>query len=80
DALLGAIGRRRGALLPGGRPNPQKAAEILLTDFRSGVLGRITLETPADFVQWCATAAVADAERAERQAARHATRGGVRKR
>jgi ribosome biogenesis GTPase A len=79
DALLGAIGRRRGALLPGGRPNPQKAAEILLTDFRSGVLGRITLETPADFVQWRATAEVADAERAERQAARQAARRGARK-
>lgn len=78
DALLGAIGRRRGALLPGGRPNPQKAAEILLTDFRSGVLGRITLETPADFLRWSAAAVLVDAQRAERQAARRATRGGSR--
>ena len=41
------IGRRRGALLGGGRINYQKAAENTLTDFRDGHIGRITLETMA---------------------------------
>ena len=46
DELLDAIGRRRGAMMGGGRVNVQKAAELVLTDFRAAVLGRITLETP----------------------------------
>jgi ribosome biogenesis GTPase A len=47
DELLAAIGRKRGAIMSGGRVNLQKASEIVLTDFRSAMLGRITLETPA---------------------------------
>jgi len=71
DALLQAIGQRRGCLLPGGRLNAQKAAEIVLSDFRSGALGRITLETPAQFTRWLCAAQQAEAERlAEREAAR----------
>ena len=42
DELLAAIGRKRGAVMSGGRVNLQKASEIVLTDFRSAVLGRIT--------------------------------------
>ena len=69
EELLTAIARKRGAVLPGGKVNLQKAAEILLTDFRSAVLGRITLETPQEFEQWAAAAAVADAERAAKKEA-----------
>ena len=36
----------RGCLKKGGEPDTQKAADLLLDDFRSGRLGRITLETP----------------------------------
>ena len=46
EALLSAIGRQRGALQGGNRVNLQKAAEIVIYDFRAAVLGRITLETP----------------------------------
>ena len=68
DALLEAVGRKRGALLPGGRVHLQKAAEALLTDFRSGALGRITLETPERFAAWLVRARQAEAQRlAERQ-------------
>lgn len=63
DELLEAIGRKRGSVMSGGRVNLQKAAEIVITDYRTHVLGRITLETPAEFEQWAAVAAVADAER-----------------
>lgn len=61
--LLESIGRKRGALLAGGRINTQKASEIVLQDFRSGTLGRLTLETPAEFEEWMATGERLDAER-----------------
>ena len=44
--LLGEIAKRRGCLQKGGDPDLTKAAAILLEDFRSGKLGRITLELP----------------------------------
>ncbi|MDF1485297.1 ribosome biogenesis GTPase YlqF [Ramlibacter sp. H39-3-26] len=69
--LLEAIGRRRGALQGGGRVNLQKTAEIVLHDFRSAALGRITLETPQEFARWLAEGKKIDAER---QAARLAAR------
>ena len=63
DELLEAIGRKRGCVMSGGRVNLQKAAEIVITEYRTHVLGRITLETPAEFESWAAAAAIADAER-----------------
>ncbi len=47
EALLAAIGRKRGCLRSGGRVDTDKAAKILLTELRAGTLGRISLETPA---------------------------------
>lgn len=70
EEALAAIGRKRGAMLPGGRVNLQKAAEVVLVEFRQGVLGRVTLETPEQFAQWVAQAAQADAEREARKAER----------
>jgi len=49
DALLDEIGRRRGGLRAGGVVDRDKAADILLHDFRSGVIGRISLERPRGF-------------------------------
>ncbi len=63
DELLSAIGRRRGALQSGNRINMQKAAEVAIYDFRAAVMGRITLETPAEFVQWLVAGQLVDAER-----------------
>jgi ribosome biogenesis GTPase A len=63
EQLLDAIGRKRGALQGGARVNLQKAAEIVIHDFRSGVLGRITLETPEESAQWLAVGQKLDAER-----------------
>jgi len=45
-ALLESIGRKRGCLGPGGVIDLHQASEILLHDFRSGALGRISLEVP----------------------------------
>lgn len=46
DAALEIVARRRGCLLPGGNPDWERAAGIVLGDFRAGRLGRITLELP----------------------------------
>jgi ribosome biogenesis GTPase A len=46
DALLHEIGRRRGGLRAGGKVDLHKAADVLVHDFRSGALGRISLEMP----------------------------------
>jgi ribosome biogenesis GTPase A len=47
-AVIEAVAKKRGSLLKGGRGEPdlEKAAMILLTEFRNGKLGRISLETP----------------------------------
>ena len=63
EELLEAIGRKRGALQGGQRVNLQKAAEIVIYDFRSGILGRVTLETPDEFAQWLALGKTLDAAR-----------------
>ncbi|MFS8524339.1 MAG: ribosome biogenesis GTPase YlqF [Limnochordales bacterium] len=46
ESPLRAVARRRGALLPGGEPDLERAAALVLADFRSGRLGRLTLESP----------------------------------
>ena len=46
DALLAEIGRKRGCLRSGGTVDLHKAADIVLHEFRTGALGRITLEEP----------------------------------
>jgi len=64
EALLSEIGRKRGALQSGGRINLQKAAEVVVYDFRAGNLGRVTLETPDEFAVWLTAGQVLEAERA----------------
>ena len=44
--VLEALGRRRGALRAGGVIDMHKASDALVHDFRSGALGRISLEEP----------------------------------
>lgn len=70
DELLEAIGRKRGAVMSGGRVNTQKAAELVITEFRTHVLGRITLETPAEFAQWLAVGQEVEAKRQALQEAK----------
>jgi ribosome biogenesis GTPase A len=45
-AVIEAVARRRGCQVRGGGLDLEKAALILLRDYRSGALGRISLETP----------------------------------
>jgi ribosome biogenesis GTPase A len=67
DVLLEHIGRQRGALASGGRVNLQKAAELVIADFRALHIGRITLETPEQFARWLKAGLKADADRAARK-------------
>ncbi len=42
--LLERIGKKRGCMIKGGEVDTERAAKILLTDFRAGKLGKICLE------------------------------------
>ncbi|MCI7803830.1 MAG: ribosome biogenesis GTPase YlqF [Oscillospiraceae bacterium] len=46
--LLERLGRKRGMLVSGGEVNTERAAITLLDEFRSGKLGKITLELPEE--------------------------------
>ena len=62
--LVEAVGRRRGCLVKGGGLDLEKAAQILLQDYRDGALGRISLETPDTRAQVIAAAREAAAQEA----------------
>ena len=55
-AMLEAIARQRGCQLRGGGLDLEKASLILLQDYRSGALGRISLETPGTRAEMMAAA------------------------
>lgn len=42
--IMQEIGKRRGAIISGGQIDDEKTAKIIIDDFRSGKLGRITIE------------------------------------
>jgi ribosome biogenesis GTPase A len=44
--LVSAIAAKRGYLGKGGKPHFEKAGRALMQDYRSGLLGRVSLETP----------------------------------
>lgn len=46
EQLLEEACRRRGWLLPGARPDTERASALILDEFRSGKMGRLTLEIP----------------------------------
>ena len=46
--LLETMGRKRGMLISGGEVNTERAAITLIDEYRSGKLGRMTLESPED--------------------------------
>lgn len=46
--LLEAIGRRRGMLMSGGVVNTERAAIMVVDEFRASKLGRVSLEKPED--------------------------------
>ncbi|WP_310329514.1 ribosome biogenesis GTPase YlqF [Roseateles asaccharophilus] len=69
ETVLEAIGLKRGAKVRGGGVQMHKAAEALLIDYRQGLLGRITLETPDEMTAWRQAAADEEARKdAQREA------------
>ena len=47
--LLEQIGRKRGCVISGGNIDTFRASNLIMDDFRSTKIGRITLESPKDF-------------------------------
>lgn len=47
-ALLEAVGRKRGFLVSGGEVDTERAARVVLEEYRSGKLGRFTLDVPPE--------------------------------
>ena len=45
--LMKLIAKKRGAIVSGGRTDDEKVSRIILDDFRSGKMGRISLERPS---------------------------------
>ncbi|HEY4080601.1 MAG TPA: ribosome biogenesis GTPase YlqF [Burkholderiaceae bacterium] len=73
---LEQLGRKRGAVQSGGRVNMQKAAEVLVYEFRQSVLGRITLETPEEFGRWQTAAEQKEVQRVQANKDRKLRRAG----
>ena len=61
ERLIEAIGERRGCKVRGGGIDLEKASLILLHDYRTGALGRISLETPQTRLEMMRSAAPARA-------------------
>jgi len=76
--LLEMIGAKRGCLRAGGRVDLDRAAKILLTEFRDITIGRITLETPtmmeAELLEMAEIRAAKEAKNAARKNKKHGSR------
>ena len=70
QALLQAIGQRRGCLKAGQQIDLDKAAKLFLTELRAGTIGQISLETPEMIVGEMIELAVIREEKAAKKAAR----------
>jgi len=68
--LMDAIGKNRGCLRSGGRVDMDKVSKILLAELRAGMIGRISLETPAMMEQELVELAVIREEKAAKKKAR----------
>jgi len=67
EELLNIIGRQRGCLRSGGHVDIDKASKLLLSELRTGTLGKISLETPAMMEQELAELLIIRAEKEARK-------------
>lgn len=74
--LLEMIARKRGCIVAGGRVDLEKVARLLISEFRSGDLGGICMETPAGFA---AEGEQVEIDRARKSAAKEARKNRRRK-
>lgn len=65
--LLDIIGKQRGCLRSGGHVDIDKASKLLLSELRTGTLGKISLETPAMMEQELAELVIIRAEKEARK-------------
>ena len=77
--LMDAIGKKRGCLGKGGMVDWDRTSRILLTDFRSGKIGLVTLETPEMMIEEKKQVVVTSAAKAEKKASRKEARRAKRK-
>ncbi len=70
EDLMKIIGKQRGCLRAGGHIEMDKVAKILLSELRTGKLGRISLETPAMMEQELAELVIIRAEKDAKKKAR----------
>jgi ribosome biogenesis GTPase A len=68
--LLELIGAKRGCLRAGGQVELDKVGKLLLNELRAGLLGRITLETPAEIEQELVETRILKEQKAARKEAR----------
>ncbi len=72
--VLEAIGRKRGCIVSGGQVDLEKVSRLLLSEFRSGDLGGICMETPEGYAEESAQVVVKRAEKAAKKEARKSRR------
>lgn len=48
--VMETIGRKRGAIISGGRVDLDKTSLLFLRELRSGKLGRVSLEVPEEYL------------------------------
>ncbi len=72
DQLLNLLATKRGAIMPGGIVDKQKISEILITDFRNGRIGLISLETPNMWKKWIKEFRIEEKRIAEEEAQKEA--------
>ena len=68
--IMDAIGKNRGCLRSGGRVDLDRVSKILLAELRAGMIGRISLETPAMMEQELIELAVIREEKEAKKKAR----------
>ncbi len=75
--VLELIGKKRGCLVSGGAVDYDKASKLLINDFRSGLIGSVTLETPDIMHRELAELEILRQQKADRKKA--GTRTGKKK-
>ena len=70
SALLDAIGKSRGCLRSGGHVDRDRVSKILLAELRSGMIGRLSFETPVMMEQELAELVIIQAEKLAKKEAR----------
>jgi ribosome biogenesis GTPase A len=73
--LMQSIGAKRGCLRAGGEVHLEKVSKILVSEYRAGMLGAITLETPEMMEHEKYTVSIVRAEKAAKKEARLKRRG-----